>query len=254
MSHGRRRRRQSARPAWLPLAGVLAAVALLSIGAFAVFAGNDSRDALLTVGQGGSEPVTVRSLSAPASACLDQVRAAEDLVNAAQPAAESWKAYNDARTREVSGQITAKERDRAMAAAAATGRGQVEAFQAAESRYASFEDACGKVKVVDYPREQEDAARNCLSRSEVAAKVAAEARAVVRDWAQHLDRLERRDKGTLSSQRYESQWNAAYQNAPANLDRFLGPPVAQYRTGDQARLSSQERLRGAPECRLVAEA
>jgi hypothetical protein len=155
--------------------------------------------------------------------CRRRISTGRALLSAQRTAATHWAQHVGAQTSFDAKKITAAQAKAQWAASKAFGPADMAASAAAETAYRAAASACGTpARAVDPARMA--AARACSTFATQQARAIGLGRAVVAQWAAHLDMMGH--KADMTQQQYMAKWTAMVQAAAVPLAAFFAAAKA----------------------------
>lgn len=232
-------RRAKARPSRV-IVPVLAAVALLGAGGFAVAQlGSDSGTTVVgpsvTPSVAATQATTTASdapssadptASGPAAAddlaqralteCRAKVRAGDQVLETAATGVQDWATHVQAQTDANSSKITATEMEGEFKQTRLAGPRDQKRYADAVSAYDRQDGSCAAV--ADASKTTKTALARCAARDKAQQPVMEAAGPAMADWKSHLSAMQRSRQGHVENA--QATWLRAWRRAPKNLDAY----------------------------------
>jgi hypothetical protein len=157
-------------------------------------------------------PVADQQASVATQSCMTTVARAHDVVAAAQPSYSHWAGHVRAQLDYDAGTATLEHTRARWASTKATADADLAGFATAYGAFQAVQDGCGSQTPDD------SVASDCRSEFASASSAVTAAKAVVDDWAAHVEMM--KGKEHTDPAQYGRMWRDMVRAAPPDLDRF----------------------------------
>jgi hypothetical protein len=170
-----------------------------------------------------SSPPTVKSDAAPResiSACVTAYDEGGKAVEAARNSVGDWAAHIRAMDDLEAGRHTEEHTKNIWAVTRLRGPDRVTKYLKADDAYKAARDACADIKPSGLSAGQRAALDDCQDVGAQIDTALATADDSISEWRGHLENMAKRRAGTLDPDVAMDKWLAAYEKAPANIQKF----------------------------------
>ena len=170
-------------------------------------------------------PVADRPTEASVRACETAVARARDAVAAARPSYSHWSGHVHAQLDYDAGTATLEQTRERWASTKATADADLADFARAYAAFEAVQDGCAPPPgQAAGPGDQDDVMTQCRSEFVSVATAVAAAKAVVDDWAAHVEMM--KGKEHTDPAQYGRMWRDMVRAAPPDLARFAQASLA----------------------------